>query len=114
MAYRKPYAMRHSYASWCLAAGMNTFAVAERMGTSVQMIDDTYGHLISDSIERETALLDDFDKSALPFLAYKTKTRSPMNTPIPRPYGKPTSGFEPLTPSLQEKRGGDYAPSPPM
>lgn len=40
---------------------MNTFALARRMGTSVQMIDDTYGHLISDSIERETALLDDFD-----------------------------------------------------
>ena len=31
------------------------------MGTSVQMIDNTYGHLISDSIERETKLLDDFD-----------------------------------------------------
>ena len=40
---------------------MNTFALARRMGTSVQMIDDTYGHLISDSTERETALLDDFD-----------------------------------------------------
>ena len=64
VAYRKPYAMRHSYASWCLAAGMNTFALARRMGTSVQMIDDTYGHLISDSIERETALLDDFDNLA--------------------------------------------------
>ena len=24
-----------------------------------------------------------------------------MNTQIPRPYGKPTSGFEPLTPSLR-------------
>ena len=53
--------MRHSYASWCLAAGLNTVAVAKRMGTSVQMIDDTYGHLISDSSERETALLNDFD-----------------------------------------------------
>ena len=64
LAYRKPYAMRHSYASWCLAAGMNTFVLARRMGTSVQMIDDTYGHLISDSIEREIALLDDFDNLA--------------------------------------------------
>lgn len=64
VSYRTPYAMRHSYASWCLAAGMNTFALARRMGTSVQMIDNTYGHLISDSIERETALLDDFDNLA--------------------------------------------------
>jgi len=56
--------MRHSYAAWCLAAGMNTFAVAKRMGTSVQMIDDTYGHLISDSMEREIGLLDDFDNLA--------------------------------------------------
>jgi len=40
---------------------MNTFALARRMGTSVQMIDNTYGHLISDSMEREIALLDDFD-----------------------------------------------------
>ena len=61
VAYRTPDAMRHSYASWCLAAGMNTLALARRMGTSVQMIDNTYGHLISDSIERETKLLDDFD-----------------------------------------------------
>ena len=47
-----------------MAAGMNTFALARRMGTSVQMIDNTYGHLISDSMERETALLDDFDNLA--------------------------------------------------
>jgi len=56
--------MRRSYASWCLAAGMNTFALAKRMGTSVQMIDDTYGHLMSDSSEREIGLLDDFDNLA--------------------------------------------------
>jgi len=64
VAWRNSYAMRYSYASWCLAAGMNTFAVAKRMGTSVQMIDDTYGHLISDSSEREIGLLDDFDNLA--------------------------------------------------
>jgi len=56
--------MRHSYASWCLAAGLNTFVLARRMGTSVQLIDATYGHLISDSIEREIASLDDFDNLA--------------------------------------------------
>ena len=64
VAYRKPYAMRHSYASWCLASGMNTFTLTRRMGTSVKMIDDTYGHLILDSMERDPALLDDFDDLA--------------------------------------------------
>ena len=59
VAYRKPYAMRHSYAAWCLADGMNTFAFSRRMGTSVKMIDDTYGHLIADPMERDPALLDD-------------------------------------------------------
>ena len=77
MAYRKPSAMRRSYASWCLPAGMNTFALARRMGTSVQMIDNTYGHLISDSIERETALLDDFDNSALPPFCHQDENEEP-------------------------------------
>lgn len=35
--------------------------MAPRMGTSVRTIDDIYGHPITDSIERETARLDDYD-----------------------------------------------------
>lgn len=83
VAYRTPDAMRHSYASWCLAAGLNTFALARRMGTSVQMIDDTYGHLISDSNEREAALLDDFDNSALPNLSLQDENEEPDEHPNP-------------------------------
>ena len=77
VSFRKPYAMRHSYASWCLAAGLTTFTLARRMGTSVQQIDNTYGHLLSDSIERETALLDDFDTSALPFFSLSDEHEEP-------------------------------------
>ena len=56
---------------------MNTFALVRRMGTSVQMIDATYGHLISDSIEREAALLDDFDNSVLPNLSLQDENEEP-------------------------------------
>lgn len=43
--HRRIYDMRHTFATWSLAAGMSTFTLARRMGTSVQMIDATYGHL---------------------------------------------------------------------
>jgi integrase len=41
---RRPYALRHTYAAWSIAAGVNLFTLARRMGTSVAMIDRTYGH----------------------------------------------------------------------
>ena len=62
---------------------MNTFALVRRMGTSVQMIDATYGHLISDSIEREAALLDDFDNSVLPNLSLQDENEEPDEHPNP-------------------------------
>jgi hypothetical protein len=33
--------MRHTYATWSLVAGVDIFALARRMGTSVKMIDRT-------------------------------------------------------------------------
>lgn len=61
MPHRRPYDMRHTYATWALRAGVNTFAVARRMGTSIRMIDLTYGHHAVDSDDHERALLDAFD-----------------------------------------------------
>jgi integrase len=61
LEYVKPYAWRHTYATWCLAAGINTFVLAKRMGTSLAMIDRTYGHLVKDSAEIERSLLDAWD-----------------------------------------------------
>ena len=46
---RTPYALRHTYASNLLAAGEPALAVAKYMGTSLAMIDRTYGHLIRGS-----------------------------------------------------------------
>jgi integrase len=57
LAKRGPYALRHSYATWALRAGLGTFELARYMGTSVEMIDRTYGHLAAGSEERARTLL---------------------------------------------------------
>jgi integrase len=52
-----PYSMRHTYASYALDAGVSIFELARLMGTSVKVIDSTYGHLVRDSFDRvRTAL----------------------------------------------------------
>jgi integrase len=38
---RTPYSLRHTYAAWSIAAGVSLFALARRMGTSVEQIDKT-------------------------------------------------------------------------
>lgn len=66
--HRRIYDLRHTYASWSLAAGVDIFTLARRMGTSVKMIDQTYGHLITVADVHERELLDAFDEgSARPF-----------------------------------------------
>jgi hypothetical protein len=42
-------------------AGVSLFALARRMGTSVEQIDKTYGQLLPDAVEYERGLLDAFD-----------------------------------------------------
>jgi integrase len=46
---RGPYGLRHTFATEALHAGVSVFELARVMGTSVEMIDRTYGHLASDS-----------------------------------------------------------------
>jgi integrase len=55
---RGPYALRHTFATEALAAGVSTFELARLMGTSVAMIDRTYGHLARDSHDAILARLD--------------------------------------------------------
>lgn len=57
---RVPYALRHTYASMSIAAGVNLFEVARFMGTSIAMIEKTYGHLLPDAVDRTRAALDGF------------------------------------------------------
>lgn len=44
-ATRRIYDLRHSYATMSLAAGVSLFSLSRRMGTSLEMIDQTCGHL---------------------------------------------------------------------
>jgi integrase len=61
--YRSPYALRHTYATDCIAAGLPLFTLARRMGTSLRMIEATYGHLASDAASRELDVLDAYDET---------------------------------------------------
>jgi integrase len=61
---RRIYDLRHTYATFSLAAGVSLFTLSRRMGTSVEMIDRTYGHLAPDAEEYERGLLDAFDARA--------------------------------------------------
>ena len=60
--HRRIYDLRHTYASWSLAANIDIFTLSRRMGTSVKMIDQTYGHLITGADVHERDLLDAFDR----------------------------------------------------
>jgi integrase len=61
-----PYSMRHTYASFALAAGVSIFDLARLMGTSVKMIDETYGHLVRDSHDRVRQALEERARRDLP------------------------------------------------
>jgi integrase len=58
-AHLSRYAMRHTYASFALDAGISIFELARLMGTSVKVIDATYGHLVRDTFDRVRTALDD-------------------------------------------------------
>jgi len=62
--YRTPYALRHTFVSECIAAGIATFEIARMGGTSLLQIEKTYGHLLPDAIERGRAALEAFDATA--------------------------------------------------
>jgi integrase len=59
--HRGSYACRHTFASWSIRAGVQLFYLSRIMGTSVEMIGATYGHLVPDSEEYLRGLLDNFD-----------------------------------------------------
>ena len=53
-----PYTLRHYFATKALRAGVSIFELARIMGTSVEMIDRTYGHLAPDSLDTVRAKLE--------------------------------------------------------
>jgi integrase len=55
---RRPYDLRHTFATFALRAGISTFDLSRFMGASLTMIDRHYGHLARDGGEHAAALLD--------------------------------------------------------
>jgi integrase len=51
LAHRTPYALRHTFASFAIAAGIPTFEIARMMGTSIEQIEKTYGRLLPDALD---------------------------------------------------------------
>jgi integrase len=62
---RGPYAMRHTYATFSIAAGVDVFVLARRMGTSVEMIEKSYGHLLPRGEGTERDVLDRWDAATV-------------------------------------------------
>jgi integrase len=60
LQHRSPYAMRHTFASWTIAAGLPTFEIAATMGTSLEQLSKAYAHLLPDSADRARLALDAF------------------------------------------------------
>jgi integrase len=60
LEHRPPYALRHTHAAFSIAAGVSLFELARFMGTSVDQLDKTYGHLLPDSLDRTRSALDAF------------------------------------------------------
>ena len=58
--HRTPYAMRHTFASLAIAAGVSLFELSRLMGTSPAMLDRTYGHMLPDALDRARTALDAF------------------------------------------------------
>ena len=73
LAHRPPYALRNTFASFSIAAGVSLFELARFMGTSVGQIDQTHGHLLPDSLDRMRSTLNAFIKAP----TWRRKARPP-------------------------------------
>ncbi len=58
VSQRGPYCLRHTFATEALAAGISTFELSRLMGTSLEMLETTYGHLARDSEQQIRARLE--------------------------------------------------------
>jgi hypothetical protein len=54
----RPLHVAAQFATEALAAGVSTFGLARVMGSSIQMVEMTYGHLAKDSEQQIRARLD--------------------------------------------------------
>jgi len=61
---RRPYDLRHTYATFALRAGISIFDLSRFMGASLAMIDKHYGHLARDGREHAVTLLDGYARDS--------------------------------------------------
>jgi integrase len=52
--------MRHAFATWAIGAGVPAFVLAKQMGTSLDMIERHYGHLLPNAADATRIALDGF------------------------------------------------------
>jgi integrase len=76
---RRPYDLRHTYATFALRAGISIFDLSRFMGASLAMIDRHYGHLARDGRDHAVALLDAYarDSAAWTSGGRRRRTRKP-------------------------------------
>jgi integrase len=82
---RTPYALRHTFASFAISAGIPTFEIARMMGTSIEQIEKTYGHLLPDAIERGRTALEAWDRRAEPRASAEASAPAPARPPVSDP-----------------------------
>ena len=63
-------------------AGMSIFTLARRMGTSVPVIDATYGHLAIDADGNDRDLLDAYDAARGHVVGTESGQRRPTTGPV--------------------------------
>jgi hypothetical protein len=105
---RGPYHLRHTFATEALAAGISVFELSRLMGTSIAMIDRTYGHLARES---EAAILarlnaragrDGVEMASSANGKERAKTRDHACLAGSRVMER--TGIEPVTSGLQSRR----------
>src|SRR4051812_31647681 len=103
--HRRIYDMRHTFATWSLAAGVSIFTLARRMGTSGPVIDATHGHLARDADCNDRELLDGYEEAdrhvvgtnpATPTNQTSAKTTKPRRGAVPRAWARRVSNLRPL------------------
>ena len=103
----RPYDLRHAFCSLLIAEGLSVVEVARQAGHAPTMTLDTYAHVMADhdGADRRTA-----EAAIRAARDAEVSGKCPPEAPAaPRPGEKPsvseepTSGFEPLTPSLRVK-----------
>jgi integrase len=81
---KRIYDLRHTFASNALAAGISIFELSRFMGTSLAMIDKTYGHLVRDSFESARSRLDAHAEANGPRMGHEAAAGSDPETPQSR------------------------------